>query len=74
MSIATQEKIADFVQNAKQMVTEAVDKVCSKRISLNCLIFIFMIIPDSNLLLIIFFSFNRSKCLLQCGLEILYAK
>ena len=58
MSIATQEKIADFVQNAKQMVTEAVDKVCSKRISLNCLIFIchnYMIIPDSNLLLIIFF-------------------
>ena len=27
MSIATQEKIADMVQNAKQMVTEAVDKV-----------------------------------------------
>ena len=38
MSIATQEKIADFVQNAKQMVTEAVDKVCSKTISLNFLI------------------------------------
>ena len=37
MSIATQEKIADFVQNAKQMVTEAVDKVCSKIISLNFL-------------------------------------
>ena len=55
MSIATQEKIADFVQNAKQMVTEAVDKVCSKRISLNCLIVsLFMIIPDCNLLLIIF--------------------
>ena len=28
MSIATQEKIADFVQNVKQMATEAVDKVC----------------------------------------------
>jgi len=27
MSIATQEKIADFVQNVKQMATEAVDKV-----------------------------------------------
>ena len=55
MSIATQEKIADFVQNAKQMVTEAVDKVCSKRISLNCLIVsCHMIIQDCNLLLIIF--------------------
>ena len=55
MSIATQEKIADFVQNAKQMVTEAVDKVCSKRISLNCLIVsLFMIIADCNLLLIVF--------------------
>ena len=27
MSIATQEKIADVVQNVRQMVTEAVDKV-----------------------------------------------
>jgi len=29
MSIATQEKIADFVQNVRQMATEAVDKVRS---------------------------------------------
>lgn len=27
MSLATQERIADIVQNAKQMVAEAVDKV-----------------------------------------------
>jgi hypothetical protein len=27
MSLATQERLADIVQNAKQMVAEAVDKV-----------------------------------------------
>ena len=30
MSIATQEKIADLVQNARQFVNEAVDKVRDK--------------------------------------------
>jgi hypothetical protein len=33
MSLATQERLADIVQNAKQMVAEAVDKVTFKLLS-----------------------------------------